>query len=244
MKISIICPSRSRPELALRMAHSALDTATGPVEVLLGMDQDDPKLKDYYKLIDQDQGIPLFTFSSGTVGHIWNELALDAIAQTVDEPDSEQQDHLFLMANDDIVFMTMGWDELFAKAARQYPDRIFVLWGNDGINEGNHAAFPCVSRRWIDLLGYFCPTDFKFFRHDTWLYDLGRRIGRLHYVPDAEIKHLHWSTGGVKDEVTDRNRSSGQSQADQRIWAETDHRRAEDAAKLQEALMMRKVRST
>lgn len=244
MKISVLCPSRSRPELAKRMAHSALDTASGNVEVLIGLDSDDPKNRDYYNLIDQDAGIPLFVFNPGVgVGYIWDTLAKDAIANMADETESDQQDHLFLMANDDLVFMTMGWDEQFARAARQYPDRIFVMWANDGINGENHAAFPCVARRWIDTVGYFSPTCFRFFRHDTWLYDLGHRVGRLHYIPDVEIKHLHWSAGGVKDEVTDLNRSSGQSQADQRIWVEMGPTRMKDAELLRSALVMRKVGS-
>jgi len=244
MKISVLCPSRSRPALALRMAHSALDTAKGPVEVLIGLDCDDPQRQDYYKMIDQSSGIPLFTFTPRvSVGHIWNELAKDAISNVEDESESEQQDHLFLMANDDIVFLTMGWDEAFASAARQYPDRIFVMWAEDGINGANHAAFPCVSRKWIDTVGYFSPTDFKFFRHDTWIYDLGHRLGRLHFIPDVNIQHLHWSAGGVKDEITDLNRSSGQSQNDQRVWSETDWRRVNDAQKLREVMIMRQVKA-
>lgn len=204
------------------MARSALKTASGEVEILVGVEN--AELADYIGAIDDDR-VRIFGFGDGYgVGRIWNLLAESA------------KGDLLLMGNDDQTYSTRGWDEGFEVAAANVPDGIFVAWCDDGINGGRHAAFPCVSRRWYETLGYFVPEVFSFFFHDTWLFDLGHRIGRLRYLPDVLVKHLHWTHGGVDDETTRRNRNTGQSVKDRHAWIKTEQTRAEHAAILKELI--------
>jgi hypothetical protein len=141
------------------------------------------------------------------------------------------------MGNDDQVFMTLGWDRKYRKAAEAFDDDIYVMWHDDGINADRHCAFPCVSRRWVNTLGYFSPVvGFKFFYNDTWVYDLGQKVGRCHYLPDVLLQHHHHSKGGVRDETTAKNRREGQSAHDKDLWDKTEGVRRRDANKLRELM--------
>jgi len=199
------------------MAESALAMAKGGVEVLVGVDRAEDA-----RAYSWTSGYRLFVYPDGVgVSRVWNGLARDALGD------------LLLMGNDDQAYVTPGWDLRFAEEAARFPDGVFVAWCDDGINGGRHAAFPCVSRGWYEELGYFVPEGrFAFFRHDTWLYDIGHRLGRLAYVPDVLVRHAHWSVGGVEDSTTRANRNADQATADQRAWVATEHLRIADAGKL------------
>ncbi len=230
IRVSVLVPTRGRPREAWRMAGSALDTASSveSVEVLLGVDADDPEYHEYLRLQLENSGrnINCIVVPQGwTVSQIWNHLW------------KLSEGRVFLMGNDDQLFKTLDWDLRLLEVDRSYPDGIYVAWFNDMVNGATHCAFPCVSRTWTETLGYFAPeVGFRFFRNDTWAYDLGLRVGRTHYLDDVVIEHLHWSKGGVKDDTTRRNRDGGQSQDDQRKWVATESVRAEHALKLKEVI--------
>jgi hypothetical protein len=50
--ISVVCPSRGRPQLAKRMIDSLLKNPGCEVEILLYLNEDDSKLQEYKNLID------------------------------------------------------------------------------------------------------------------------------------------------------------------------------------------------
>lgn len=204
------------------MCRTALFAALGNVEILVGINEPDTAA---YAALSTIDGVRLFVYPRGMgVGPIWNRLA------------SEAKGDLLLMGNDDQRYVTTGWDVRFAQESARYPDGIFLMWCDDGINGDRHAAFPCVSRRWTEAVGRFVPESFGFFYHDTWLYDVAHRIGRLRYLPDVSVLHAHWTVGGVDDETTKANRRGDVATRDRQIWEATTHLREEDAARLR-ALM-------
>lgn len=202
------------------MCESALSSARGEVEILVGTNCDEDT-KAYFGLSDLP-GVRMFTFGAAyTVSEIWNLLAQSA------------RGDLLLMGNDDQAYVTPGWDVRFEEEAGRFPDGMCVLWCDDGINGDKHAAFPCVTRKWYETLGYFAPEQgFRFFFNDTWAYDLGHRVGRLRYMPDVLVRHDHWTRSGVDDETTKLNRKSAQSAEDRRKWTDTIPIREAHAAKL------------
>lgn len=218
--ISILCPTRGRPNGALLTRTSAEATAGGDIEVLFGVDSDDPARPEYeglginYRLLAPD----------GPMGGRWNELARLCSGD------------VFFLGNDDLHFQTHDWDLAVKEATAVYDDEIYVAWPNDGINGERHCAFPFVSRRFASVVGSFVPECFKFFYHDTWLFDLGRRINRLVYMPDVFIEHLHFTKGKSKyDETYRRNRGNG-SQLDKATFEMNASLRAQQADKLRGAM--------
>jgi len=220
--ISILCPTRQRPLLAGRFAKSIMDTASDldRVELWFYVDNDDPCLEEYKQMI-LSTPFPLVIGKPVRVGKAWNILA-----------DKCTGDYL-MMGNDDLVSKTPRWDNIFCNEVKVYDDEIFCAWFNDDVNSSSHCAFPIVSRRWVDTVGYFMPEYFRFFYHDNWLEDLGRRVERLHYIPSATFEHRHFSTGKMKRDVTTiRNRKSNESKADGDTFERQAHVRNMDAGKL------------
>lgn len=231
--ISLLCPSRERPDLARKMAESALSTCSAPtnIEILFYVDHDDPKQDDYFRVFHDLVFMKRVLILSETdsiavksVGEAWNKLAYYSIG-----------DYLYMM-NDDIVFQTTNWDlTLVSEHQRVFFDNIGVIFADDGINQGRHCAFPLVSRLWYEILGYFTPECFEFMAHDTYIFDIAKRVDRVHYCPDVFVQHKHWTITKVKDATTKRHRDDTNNTRipkDLRTFEETAYLREKDAAKL------------
>ena len=109
---------------------------------------------------------------------------------------------VFLISNDDQVFVDQGWDSRLDEEIIKFPDNIFCIWFNDKWESQNFCTFPIVSRKWIETLGYL---QFPFFEHfftDAWIWMLAKAIGRDHYIDDLSIEHRHWKTGKSEKDAT------------------------------------------
>jgi glycosyl transferase/beta-hydroxylase protein BlmF len=208
------------------MAASAATKGTGRFEILAYIDEDDPTQDDY----SREGDIEILTGPSDGVGRAWNRLA------------RKSQGNLLMMANDDLVFVTEEWDRKIVERLRiEGPvDHIFVAWTNDGSSSiERRCAFPMVSRRWFDTLGYFTPECFNFLWHDTWIHDIGRRLDRLIYMPDILIEHRHFSFKKAEyDDTYKRHRvgaeNANKRKQDERTYDETANIREIDARILRE----------
>lgn len=178
INITICCPSRGRPELAHRMQTTALDTADDPdsIAVKFYLNTDDPLLAKYQEVLkDYQIGEDRSTVYS------WNMLA--------EETDSK----LFMLAGDDIQFMTQGWDTKFLSQFNKYPDGIFLISFKDGRTGPKNGTrdsspHPVVSEQWRRSLGYYFPFMFHHWFVDTYTRDIAKEIGRYIYLDDVTIK--------------------------------------------------------
>ena len=227
--VSILCPTRGRPERCARMIESAFDTAGADIEVRLYVDDDDPRKADY--LLYDGKGSPTGLFERGWVvlgpslgvGKAWNILAKDARGDAL------------MMGNDDFIYETQDWAK--ALQAPSLPsDGVFCAHFNDGGPQNGRCRVPIVGRAWYEALGYFTSEEFNFFYHDTWIEDLANRIGRRYYDGDIMVRHEHATRGGEVDDTHNRNRDNGQAQKDKVIWAETEQQREMSAGLLKAAI--------
>ncbi len=235
-KISLLCPSRGRPNDMERLIKSVAATATKPsrVEILLYIDDDDPEKFNYlvaHKNLTIDP----------EVGQLLN------VDMLVDEPlttplinnilaDRAQGDVL-LIANDDQVFVDKNWDVRIDEEAAKYPDDIYCMWFNDGRYQEKICTFPILSRKWVDTLGYIEPFLFEHFNCDLWTWQIGQMIDRLHYIPDILVEHLHPDTGKAEaDETTERNLKGGRPDRDRTIFAKFERYRVLDASLLKDVI--------
>jgi hypothetical protein len=181
--ISLLCPSRARAPRFRAMLDSAIATAEDPrsFHVALLVDADDPQLAayqaiehafcDWVELRIQPERRP--------VPAILNAAALEAPGEI-----------LFTVA-DDLVFKTRGWDRMLRQAFAAVPDRILVVWTNDGLDRDKAQHWAC-SRRVVELLGYFCWPDFEHFYGDEMIERIARKAGRGRYLRELVTQHRHF----------------------------------------------------
>lgn len=201
------------------------DKATN-VEVLFYVDEDDPTLPRYRNAHTHAADIPKLDVMVGPawgVGRAWNALA------------NKSTGDILYMGNDDLRYETRGWETMLFEEAAKHKDNIFCAYGDDGINGEQHCAFPAVGRGWFEVLKYFTPEVFKFFRHDTWIFDIAKKVGCVSYLPELKLKHYHYTVTGGSDSTTERNRNAGQAGHDHAVWQATEEERARHATLLKDA---------
>ncbi|NJL22243.1 MAG: hypothetical protein HC895_17740, partial [Leptolyngbyaceae cyanobacterium SM1_3_5] len=197
--ISLLAPTRGRPDQAIRLALSVLQTASQPkrVELLFYVDNNDAEQANYIQAFQQhkpqfDRFLRCALMIGEPIGisKAWNELA------------ARSQGDLLVMAADDQTYNTAGWDDRLLLELQQFEDEIFCAWFNDGHWGKKLCTFPIVSRRWCLTLGYFTTGLFECLYDDLWMMDLAQRLDRLHYIPDVLTEHLHWSYGKSEIDAT------------------------------------------
>lgn len=225
--ISILTPTRQRPWRAYNYAQSVFKTANHPerVELLFYIDKDDPDLESYVgKQYELSKWNIKFIFGEPmSVSKSWNILAEKCTGD------------ILMMGNDDLIHVTEGWDTVLEEASDDYADEIYCIFFDDGINHGKHCAFPAVSRKWYNTLGYFTPGIFEFIANDTWVFDIGTKIDRVRYIPEVLVRHEHHSVTKVKDATTLRHRAGANKdriKRDLALFDKTNGQREHDAEKL------------
>lgn len=219
--ISILLPSRGRPDNIRRLVNSILETATktDDIEAIVRIDLDDPNYDEY-----MDNPPPLTTVFSGdrvVLSEMWNECYEKA------------KGDILMHCGDDIIFRTYGWDTKVVEEFNRYPDNIVFVFGNDGSpHNGKFGTHGFIHRKWVETVGYFVPPYFSSDYNDTWLNDVARIIGRHNHI-DILTEHMHPDLGkGPLDQThvdrLERHRRDNVAQ----IYADKLVERQKDAEKL------------
>ena len=230
--ISILTPTRNRPNNCDRFIKSLYETTqyTGTLELLFYVDSDDPA-KDIYKEIEErwQNNFWRVEFVIGepmSVSKSWNIIAKKSLGD------------IMIMGNDDLVYKTVRWDSKLMAKLIELDNPYYLTWFNDGINGNRHCAFPVISREWYEALGYFSPGVFNFGYNDTWVYDIAKRVGKLNYMSEILVEHLHFSVGKSNmDDTYARNRSQEKGnlyRKDKEIYERTVEDRILAAEKIKE----------
>jgi hypothetical protein len=181
MEFSLILPTRERPAMLAETLESLASTAQSPgaIEVILYIDRD-------------DQATRAFAFSGLAVRKIVGPRS--RMGHVTRQCYAATTGRLVMLANDDLRFRTPGWDQRVLSAARQFPDGLCLIWGND-LCSGN-AAHPILPRAACERLEGICPECYDRVFIDTHIYDVFRRLkarghDRFCYLPDVVVEHLH-----------------------------------------------------
>ena len=225
--ISILCPTRGRPQNMTRLVNSAGDLSSRRIQFVFYMDSDD-----YDATIRQAEPFNFknlcYEFIVGPrilLSEMWNRCAEKATAD------------IMMHCGDDIVFRTPEWDWQVIKKFREIPDHIGLVHGRDGIHDGNLATHGFIHRSWVDAVGYFVPPYFASDYNDLWLTEVADAIGRRFYLPDLYTEHMHFAVGKAILDRTHAERLERHSNENcDRIWIETASKRMEDVKKLQLAI--------
>lgn len=221
--ISLLIPSRGRPQNIRRLTESVRATAHGPIEIVWRVDDDDPdSLAEIDRLGDAVVVAPRVI---PTVG--WNEAWKAASGD------------IFGMMGDDLVFHADGWDTMVEDAFAQYPDRLVIVYGPDGFRNELHASHPFLSREWAELFGRATVEHFSADWCDTWTNEVAEANGRRHYIPELWIEHLHPDNPalGVEFDQTYReNRERNERDRNEEKYAAMQAERDIDIEKLRQAI--------
>lgn len=238
--ISLLAPTRGRPDQAMRLALSVLQTASRPeqVELLFYVDSNDLEKANYEKAIEQHKSqldrfrrCLLVVAEPIGISKAWNVLA------------ALSQGDLLIMAADDQTYNTAGWDDRLLIETQRFEDEIFCIWFNDGHWGKKLCTFPIVSRKWCLTLGYFTTGLFECLYDDLWIMDLAQRLDRLHYIPDVLTEHLHWSYGKSDidatyawKQVNDAGQLKPTVRRDMNLFSRTAPYREADAQRLMQSM--------
>jgi glycosyltransferase involved in cell wall biosynthesis len=158
-RISVLVPTRGRPDYLRQMLASFEATTDGAADLVFRVDDDDHATIEALAGHKTIVGPRLSGYRSMPV--FFNELAAAATGDVL------------LCGNDDMVFRTPGWPGRLLEAANAYPDGLFDL-GVTTHNE-SHYPFSIVSRAVTERLGF--------------LWDVMRAFGRAVMVPSVQIDH-------------------------------------------------------
>lgn len=205
-KIALLCPTRERVGSVKRLVESLVATTTNfeNVNLYLGIDEDDPSIKEVEEYTSQFPFIKILNIPStgefAGLGFIWNRMVEDV------------PDEILAMIGDDMVFETQNWDnEILGEFDRS--DGIILVHCNDGMREAHEplAVNSFISRKYYETFGYYVREEWKHEYHDTWLHDVFTRLGRRVYRHDLVIFHHHPcnpNSPAVPDKITERLDSS------------------------------------
>lgn len=195
--ISLIVPSRGRPDNLLRLWHSAIETAVDvdDVEMIVRIDEDD---RSYDALRSRGARGQI----RWVVGPRYNEMVLHW-----NEAAAQARGDLLWHGGDDNIFRTEAWDQHVKLQANKLPaDGIGLIYGRDGAHDQNLATHPFLTREWVNGTGYFLPPYFSCDFADLWNFNIAAELGRAVFVPEIYIEHMHPALGKAEVDQTTTDR--------------------------------------
>lgn len=183
--ISILCPTRKRPQNITRFVESIVNTVSdiNNVELLVYIDDDD------------QESIPALSAAA-------EKVSVNAVqgnqligSQMYNELGKMSNGNIIMFAADDVVFGTPKWDVLVQNEFDKYEDKILFVYGDDGFQKGRIGTHGFIHRYWMEILGYVLPPKLASAYTDEWVTELSERVGRKCYLPSLIVEHLHPATG-------------------------------------------------
>lgn len=226
--ISILLPTRGRPDNVRRLLESAFETASTEVEFVVYVDDDDPT-RDETRDVLHRHGVVVVDGPRVVLSETWNRCWERA------------RFDVFMHCGDDIIFRTPNWDVRVLEEFDAWPDRIVLVHGRDGFQDERLGTHSFIHRRWTDVVGYLVPPYFSSDYNDLWLTEVADALGRRRYLADVYTEHMHPVAGKAELDQTHRERIERHRQDDvDRIYRGLAERRLEDVAKLRRAINERR----
>lgn len=179
-----IVPSRRRPGNVRELLDAWEQTRTY-AELWVCVDSDDPELAGY-KEIEFPQWARLRVAPRMRLGPCLNKYAVEHVVGL--QPHWTGREVVGFMG-DDHRPRTKRWDEIFGDIAVQTGPSI--MYGNDLLQGPNLPTAVAMTSDIVEALGYFCPPPLVHMALDNAWKAWGEAIGRLRYVPEVIIEHMH-----------------------------------------------------
>lgn len=141
--------------------------------------------------------------------YMWNDLAMECFNRN---PDVK----LFMLASDDIIFATPGWDKALIDHYNALENKIHVYHLQDS-RDVEGTPHPIVTREYINAMGYFMPPIFMHWFVDSWTVKIAKANNRFTHLKDYSLIHDKPSDKGAADETHNRIRRMGWHQRDTEV---------------------------
>jgi len=179
--ITVYVPTRGRPENALRLQDAFFRTSRLMSRIVFIKSDNDPYLDHYRHLQDS------ITVSPRKPGFV------DPLNLGYLEDRKGIYSYAVGFMGDDHLPRSDGWDEMFVQALLKMKSGF--VYGNDGFQG---ARIPTQVAMTSDIplsLGFMTLPQLSHLYADNWWLDFGNRIGKIKYVKDAVIEHMHPAAG-------------------------------------------------
>lgn len=197
LTISLIHPSRQRPQKAFGTCQQWLGAASGKYDVqyLISLDSDDPQLPEYKKLFGH-----YILYPNTSVVEATNHAAKFANGE------------ILIYMSDDFVAPPM-WDKLVVE---KFGDKIndpALVRVDDCLQKISAEVLTCpiMTKSLYKTQGYFWHPAYKSQWVDVDLFHVCRNNGWLILAPEIKFEHQHYCNGkAVKDETYTRSDANWQ----------------------------------
>lgn len=234
-KISILVPSRERLNLKLTLISSIITTVSdiNNVELIFGVDEDDPTLEITNKIAEAIPFVKIKTIQNNNkfigINKIWNVLYPEAVG------------NILGYIGDDMIFRTPGWDkEIINEFTENQNDKdnIKLVHCFDGFRTQDEICVNAfIHKDFTKIIGYLCREEFLINWSDQWLYQTFKPFDRVKYRPDIHIHHNHWIYGQrQKDNVANRMLSDNHDKISDELWHKLAQERVNDVIKISKYL--------
>src|SRR5208282_2654538 len=165
--ISILLPTRNRPQNLKRMVDSVRTMSTVQPEIVVYIDDDDTLSPPMAEAL----GLVTIIGPRIIMTDYWNKCYEKATSDIV------------MQMGDDVIFKTPGWDVMVEEEFAKWPDKIVLVHGDDIGNDLQIASYPFLHRRWAEVVGYFSPPYFVSGGCDVWINAVAKFVNRRQGAP-------------------------------------------------------------
>jgi len=188
--LALIVPTRNRPENAARLMEAVARSAGSCVnydrDVYFVVGEEDPKLSEYKK--NEWLFGRIFTFPDRGLVKALNYMAPQLVGK---------YEGLAFMG-DDHYPITPFWDEKYMNELYHLGDGF--VYGDDLLQGEAIPTQIAMTSSIVESLGFFTPPGFTHLCCDLAWKDLGEGIGKITYMPDVIIEHLHPANGKAEND--------------------------------------------
>lgn len=189
----VIVPTRGRPHAVASMIDAWVATGTRDAALLFGVDDDDPDLDGYRAAVERhpvDLPFPV-TLEVGPRQRMIGTLNTLAVKHA---PSYAAVGFM----GDDHRPRSARWDARYLECLSGGSG---IVYGNDLIQREAMATEVAMTSDIVTALGYMAPPELTHLCADVVWCAWGRGMGRITYLPDVIVEHVHPVAGtGVWDE--------------------------------------------
>jgi hypothetical protein len=205
----VIIPTRGRPQAVPEIVQAWDDTGA-TADLLFAVDTDDPELAAYKKRAVELKADSRIRFTFGKRRRLCGTLNAQAVKA------ARSYRFLAFMGDDHRPRpAAMPWDARIRECLSGGPG---IVYGNDLLQGEAMATAVAMTSEIVETLGYFSPDCLVHLCMDLVWVDWGHGMGRITYLDDMVIEHLHPAAGKAEldagyEEVNSEQQVSADSAA-------------------------------